>query len=119
MNKKVIGKMKDEMSGELILEFVAVKSKLYSSLTESAKTSKRKAKGISKHVTENLLRHDDYVKCVKEGIISVQDMKQIRSNSHQVYTLSLNKKALSPMDTKRWICSDKISTLPFGHYKTV
>ena len=35
-NKKVVGKMKDEYGGELILRFVGLKSKMYSILDESS-----------------------------------------------------------------------------------
>jgi hypothetical protein len=117
-NKKVPGKMKDELNGELILEFVGIRSKMYSILTETDKTSKRAAKGVSKHVTEKILRHADYVDCVKSTIKSQHSMSQIRAKKHQIYTTLMQKTTLNPLDTKRWICDDGISTLPFGHYST-
>jgi hypothetical protein len=115
-NKKIPGKMKDEMNGELILEFVGIRSKMYSVLTETE--AKKKAKGISKHITEKVLKHTDYVQCIQTWKKSVHEMKQIRSKRHQIYTLSLMKTSLNPLDTKRWICDDGISTLPYGHYAT-
>ena len=44
MNKKVIGLMKDELGGKIITEFVALRPKTYSYLTDDDKNVK-KAKG--------------------------------------------------------------------------
>ena len=45
MNKKVIGLMKDELEGKIIKEFVALRPKTYSYLTDDD-TIHKKAKGI-------------------------------------------------------------------------
>ena len=45
-NKKVIGMMKDETNGKAILEFLGLRSKLYSILLEEE--AKKRAKGINK-----------------------------------------------------------------------
>jgi hypothetical protein len=118
-NKKVPGKMKDEMGSELILEFAAIRAKLYSVLCESSEKCKRKAKGVTRHVTRDQLSHQDYLSCMQECKLIERSMKQIRSKLHRLYTLSMRKNALNPLDTKRWICDDGISTLPYGHYKTL
>jgi len=115
-NKKVPGKMKDELNGELILEFVAVRAKLYSVLTETG--NKKKAKGVNKNITKTELTHEDYVQCVEDCRRQEHQMLQIRSKKHKLYTLSLTKTTLNPLDTKRWICDDGIRTLPYGHYST-
>ena len=48
-NKKVIGLMKDELGGEIITEFIALRPKTYSYLTDNDKIDK-KAKGTKKCV---------------------------------------------------------------------
>ena len=53
-NKKVIGEMKDEMSGKVISEFVGLKSKMYSLVTKDDE-QKVRAKVINKK-----LRHDEF-----------------------------------------------------------
>ena len=53
-NKKVTGKMKNEMSDKVISEFVGLKSKMYSLVTVDNE-EKVRAKGINKK-----LRHDEF-----------------------------------------------------------
>ena len=42
-------------------------------------------------------------------------MSMLRSEGHVVYGLSVNKTTLSPFDSKRWITSDGVNTLAYGH----
>ena len=46
-NKKVIGLMKDELGGKIVMEFIALRPKTYSYLTDNDKIDK-KAKGTKK-----------------------------------------------------------------------
>jgi hypothetical protein len=45
-------------------------------------------------------------------------MNMIRSELHDVYTITCNKLALSANDDKRVIMDDRISTKAIGHYST-
>ena len=60
-NKKVIGKMKDETKGEPTVEFVGLRSKMYSYVQNDEITCK-KAKGIKKNIVKNVIKHEDYKK---------------------------------------------------------
>ena len=40
---------------------------------------------------------------------------RIASSNHRLHTIVVNKKSLSGCDDKRFILSDQVSTLPFGH----
>ena len=62
-NKKVIGLMKDELGGEIIMEFIALRPKTYSYLTDNDKIDK-KAKGTKKCVIKKMIKFDDYNKCL-------------------------------------------------------
>ena len=52
INKKIPGKFKDELGGEIITEYVGLRAKLYSYITLNKKEEK-KAKGIKKNVIKN------------------------------------------------------------------
>ena len=54
-NKKVIGKMKDELGGKIMTEFVALRPKTYSYLTDDCKEDK-KTKGTKKCVIKRRLK---------------------------------------------------------------
>ena len=62
-NKKVIGLIKDEIGGEIITEFIALRPKTYSYLTDNDKIDK-KAKGIKKCIIKKMIKFDDYKKCL-------------------------------------------------------
>ena len=61
-NKKVIGLMKDELGGKIITEFVTLRPKTYSYLTDDGKEDK-KAKGTKKCITQRMIKFDDYKNC--------------------------------------------------------
>ena len=112
-NKKVIGKMKDELDGLPMTEFVGLKAKLYSYKTTN-KENKR-AKGIQKAVVRKNICHKDYKNTVFNHSNKSVDTYAIRSINHQIFTIKQKKKALSSFDDKRFILPDGITTLPHGH----
>ena len=111
-NKKVIGKFKDELNGELITEACFLKAKQYS--FKSTKSSTKKLKGISRTVIKNKINHDDYINCIKTMGTSYVNMKKLQSKKHEIYLTDQKKKAFSPFDDKRYIYNDGIKTDPHG-----
>ena len=59
VNKKIIGKFKDEACGISITEFIGLKSKMYSYIKDNEKGG-RTAKGIKKNIIKNNIKHEDY-----------------------------------------------------------
>lgn len=114
-NKKVLGKMKDELNAEAMTEFVGLRPKLYSFLTGDEE--KKTAKGICKYVIEKHLQHEHYKTCLFDEQDRMVSMNMIRSRNHQLYTETLNKKALCCFDDKRYVLPNRIDTLAHGHYK--
>ena len=116
INKKVPGKFKDELGGEIITEFVGLRPKLYSYVTMNNKEEK-KCKGIRKTIVKNKIDFKNYKDCLFNKSIIKKEQYNIRSYNHQVFTEKQNKVALSPYDDKRYILEDQIHTLAWGHYK--
>ena len=110
VNKKVIGKFKDESSGKQITHFVGLRPKLYSYKLEDEKELK-KCKGIKKNVVKKSIIFDDYVRCLFSGEKEMRTMKIIRSEKHDIYSKEVNKVALSNRDDKRKVLNDQIHTL--------
>ena len=64
-NKKVIGLMKDELGEKIITEFVTLRAKTYSYLTDDGKEGK-KAKGTKRCVIKKMIKFNDYKKMLAE-----------------------------------------------------
>ena len=115
-NKKVLGKMKDEVAGSQMSEFCALKAKLYSyRVIGNDNHEVNKTKGISKHVIKKSLSFQQYYNCLLSKEPVYRSITSIRSFSHQIYTIDQNKVALSMADDKRYILPDMIHTLAWGH----
>ena len=116
-NKKVIGKFKDELNGDKMLEFIGLRSKMYSYRTDNCKNSVKKTlKGIKKVVLNKEIHFEDYKKCLfnKKELHHIQTV--IRSHKHDIFTETLNKKSLSWQDDKRHLLENSTDTLAHGHY---
>ena len=113
-NKKVIGLMKDELGGGIITEFVALRPKTYSYLTDDCKENK-KAKGTKKCVIKRMIKFNDYKNCLLKDEVVLKSQQRFRSKGHDVYTENINKIALSSNDDKRLTASDKITSYPYGY----
>ena len=106
-NKKVIGLMKDELGGKIITEFITLRPKTYSYLTDNSKEDK-KAKGTKKCVIKKMIKFNDYKKCLLNDEAILKSQQRFISKKHDVYTENINKIALSNNDDKRIISSNKI-----------
>ena len=120
-NNKVIGKFKDECSGEPILEFIGLRPKMYSFLTVHDANSaplqpveKHRAKGIASAASK-LLRHADFRRQLDNPSENLQINRRIGSKLHIIYTIELKKRGLCAFDDKRFLLADGINSLAFGH----
>ncbi|KAL9984486.1 hypothetical protein ACROYT_G006784, partial [Oculina patagonica] len=146
-NKKVLGKMKDECAvveedevekdGKMveikypvlftISESVCLRPKMYSldckkicvfsSKKKKNEKNIKKAKGVKECVTKKKINHENFKDTLFQIKESFHEMHMLRSYAHEMYSIVVNKKSLSPFDSKRWICEDGINTLAYGHYK--
>ena len=116
VNKKIIGKFKDEACGIPITEFIGLKSKMYSYVKDNEKGG-RTAKGIKKNVIKKNIRHEDYKNTLINNEQMHHKMKTIRSQRHQLgsyeikyrsavsmtsATSMIMEQAVMPMDTTKY-----------------
>ena len=113
-NKKIIDLMKDELGGKIITEFVTLRPKTYSYLTDDGKEDK-KAKGTKKCIIKKMIKFNDYKKCLLNDEVIFKSQQRFISKNHDVYTENINKIALSNDDDKRIVSSNKITSYPYGY----
>ena len=109
VNKKVIGKMKDEFKGKIISEFTGLKSEMYSLISVDNKEV-TKAKGVNKK-----LRHKEFVIVLFNKKVIRHNMKRIQSKLHKIGTYDVCKVLLFCFDDKRYVLDDGVNTLAYFH----
>ena len=115
VNNKVIGMFKDEAGGEIIQEFVGLRSKLYAYKLNGEE--EKKCKRIKKNVVKRSISFEDYKRCLFSSEEQMRRMNVIRSRFHEMYTEEVSKTALSSNDDKRFILPDGIHTLTYRHWR--
>ena len=116
LNKKVIGLMKDELGGEIMIEFVTLRPKMYAYKMGSAES--KKCKRIKKCLVKKTISSEDYKACLFSGETSYRSKLMFRSSKPEVRTLEVNKLALSK-DNDKHITVNGISSLARGHHRTI
>ena len=101
--------MKDELSGGIITEFVALRPKTYSYMTDEFIKMKN-AKGTKKYVIKKMLKFEDYKKCLFDNVPMLKSQQRFKSENHEVYTENINKIALSSNNDKRIVALDGITS---------
>ena len=112
-NKKVIGKFKDEFAGETVIEFVGLRPKLYSILSE--KDNKKAIKGVKTSISKNIT-HENYKQCLFSKYQLNVDYNILKNYHHSISIKKQTKIALSAFDDKRYVLKEGIYTLAYGHY---
>ena len=104
-NKKIISLMKDELGGKIITEFVILRPKTYSYLSDDGKEDK-KAKGTNKCIIKKMIKFNNYKKCLLNYEVILRSQQRFISKKHDVYSENINKIALSNNDDKRIVSSE-------------
>ena len=121
-NKKVICKFKDELRGNIMTDFCALRAKTYSFLIEDYSDDdykknniiNKKDKGTKKCIVKREIIFNNYVDSLFNNKVLIKSQHRFKSDHHNVYTEEINKIALSSNDDKRIQTSDKITTYPYG-----
>ena len=74
----------------------------------------KKAKGTKKCVINNDIKFDDYKDSVLKNKIILRSQKRFKSDHHNVYTVDVNKIAISSNHDKRMQDFDGITTHAYG-----
>ena len=88
--------------------------------------AKQSAKGVTKDARRNMT-HELFKRTLLGSEVVRLLTTRIASSNHRLHSIVFNKKSLSGYDDKRFILSDQVSTLPYGHnslredmfYKTI
>ena len=117
VNKKIIGKFKDEIFDGFIKEFIAIAPKVYGFTqykNDGTINETKKDKGTNKCVVDKTLNFDHLKKCLlnNETIRCVQH--RFKSKPGLINTIEINKIALKNKDNKRLRTFDGITTYPIG-----
>ena len=115
-NSKVPGMMKDECSGIPPIEYVGLRSKMYSIKMPGDK-SKSTAKRIKTSFAKRHLKHETYKKCLFEETTTTASYYQITSDNHTLRTKKIDKRCLSGVDTKRFLLANTFDTLSYGDHR--
>ena len=118
LNKKVIGLMKDEANGNVITEFVGLRSKLYAYKVMNGVDDK-KCKGVKKCVVKNCMTFEHYKDCLFNNTNYTTKFNTLRSRRHEITTERITKVALSAGDDKRHVIPNdpEHRTLALGHWR--
>jgi len=108
-NKKVIGKFKDEAEGISIIEFIGLRSKMYSYIKDNQKGGKKNV------IKKDIITHENYKETLFNNEQMHHKMKTIRSENHQLVSCEINKVSLSCFDDKRYILDDGKTSYAYGH----
>ena len=82
--KKVIRIMKGELGGKIMTEFVALRAKTYSYLTDDG-NSEKKTKGTKTCVMKRIRKFNDYKNCLLNKEVIVKSRQIFKSEEHNVY----------------------------------
>lgn len=115
VNKKVLGKWKDEFNGHKISKFIALRAKSYAVeiFKNGEFTSKNKHKGVSKSVTK-LYSIDTYEEVLREDKTLIAQSHRIKLDNFKNRTVLETKSSLNSHDNKRYRVSFS-NTIAHGH----
>ena len=91
--------MKDELGERVMIEFMALRPKLYAYKMLSGSGDK-KCKGVKKCVMKKTLDFKDYKQCLLAGQNAFRKQPLFQNKLHKVHTFEVNQLALSRDEEK-------------------
>ena len=98
----VIGLMKDELAGKIMIEFVALRPKLYAYRKLNNEEDK-KCKGMKKCIGKKTLDFDDYKNCLLnlKSTNIYRSQLTFRNKKHEIHMVEVSKVVSNRDDDKR------------------
>ena len=112
LHNSELGKMKDEIPNDTIMEACFFKAKAYCFITVK-KEEKKKIKGITKATIKNQINVEDYNNAICEGKIKYVSNYTIDSNRHHLETKEQYKIATDPIHLMIKVLEIVMATLGF------
>lgn len=78
--------------------------------------TKQACKGVSKHYQKQKLKHQHYVKALRERKILSATSYRIKTDKNKLFTIRETKSCLNPFNDKRYFVNEHES-YAFGHFK--
>ena len=126
--KKVPGKMKDELGGNILLEFSGLRPKAYAfkklilykqdeddDIEIGQIVEVKKLKAVQKCEVKWNISFDHYKSCLFEEKTHLSTNISFQSKNHEIRTLRVRKVAMTPYDDKRYLLECGIQSHPFGY----
>ena len=110
-----MAKLKDEIAGVGIKEFVELKPKMYSFLAEDNNDFK-KIKGVKRNAVATI-NHNEYKEVLLNNKCIKHSMNRIQRKDHKIGTYEINKITLSCFDDKIYIQDNGYGGSALGYYK--
>ena len=107
--KQTVGNIKDKFKGEIISEFVGLKSKMCS-LTTVKDQEVTKAKGVYEKI-----KHEVFVDVLFNRKVVKHNMKRVQSKLHSIGTYDVFKISLFCFDDKRYVLENGVNTPAYFH----
>ena len=116
----VIGKMKDEAAGKIMVEVDGLRAKMYSSQIYDPASGRmketKKVKGIQNAAIQTV-SHETHLHQLRNAEANRVSVRRIGKVMHAVFSFENQKRALCAFDDKRYLLEDRIHTLAHGHYR--
>ena len=100
--------MKDELGGQIMIELVALRAKMYAYRKIDKKVEDTRWKDTKKCVVAEALTFHDYKTCLFDGETIYRGQMLFENKDYKVCTVNKHKIALSRDDDKRHVQADRI-----------
>ena len=98
-----------------MIEFVALRAKMYAYRKIDKEVEEKRCKGTKKSVVSEGLTFDDCKACLFDDETIYREQMLFENKKHEVYMVNKRKIALNRDDDKRIVQADGITTLARGY----